>query len=142
MFTISSCVQLYCRLALWYLLASTRPLGEGPIFLFQVHCSLGVPTTVSPCRVLTKGVNDSQSLSVLEKLSGIGIVMGATSLPLAPKKFLQRVLANPLAKERLDTRHSEQMSNELDNDLATCRKKKIYMYYVHAKYILNNKTKN
>lgn len=142
MFTISSCVQLYCRLALWYLLASTRPLGEGPIFLFQVHCSLGAPTTVSPCRILTKGVNDSQSLSVLEKLSGIGIVMGATSLPLAPKNFSSGSWQILWLRNDWTPGTVNRWRTSSTNDLATCRKKKIYMYYVHAKYILNNKTKN
>ena len=69
--------------------------------------------TVSSSMILTERVDNPQSLGVLDKFPGIGIIMGASSLSLTPEEFLQWVLADPLAKEWLHTRHSKKIVNKL-----------------------------
>ena len=67
-----------------------------------------VPTAITP-HISAQAVDHPQCLSILAELLDSWVLVNPTSLPLAAKKFLERVLADSLAQKALYVREGEQV---------------------------------
>ena len=73
-----------------------------------------VPTAVTFHKISAERVYYPQSLSVLHEVADIRVFMSSSPLTLAPEEFLQRVLADFLTQEALDTGDREKNWHKLN----------------------------
>ncbi len=89
-----------------------------PFFYLTVINSYWLISFVSTPAVATYsaggGVNNSESLRILQELSSAGILIDPPSLALSPEEVLQWVLANAVTQENLHTGDCEHIGHQVD----------------------------